>query len=370
MVLFGLFVLLLAAVAWFITEAHLSGDNLDRYDGGKRTPINADSPPSAAHHEVVGEMASFVSADSLPSGGSRLSAIRNAMDTMGDAADLENLTRIETVAEGVPAEWIFAPNADTSQRLLYIHGGAFTAGSPRSHRPITTALARRLGIAVLAIDYRLMPEASRQDGIDDCRRAYRWIHTHGPGNYHRARRVFVAGDSAGGNLTLSLLSWIRDVGAPPVDAAVALSPATDATFSSPSLRSNLETDPMLGPPLKRVVEAPNALLLWFAWLSAKISPAHPSVSPVRGDLQGLAPTLIHVSEAEILRDDAYRYYYKALEAGSPVTLESWEHMVHVWHIFEPRLPEAHQALDHISRFLQPYLLSVPAAPEPAAMAAG
>lgn len=348
--IFALFLLLFAAIAWFLTEAVLRGDNLDRYDGPKLTPINAGAPPSAAHHDVVANLTNLFTG--TQGEGNRLTAIRGAMERMGETVDLTDIELHEVVADGVKAEWVLAPNSARDRRLLYIHGGAFTAGSPKSHRPITTALARRLGVSVLAVDYRLMPENRRQDGIDDCHKAYRWILINGPLCWHPVESLCVAGDSAGGNLALNTIAWARDLGIRLPEATVAIAPATDATFSSPSIRNNLDTDPLLGPALRQVVAAPQSLLLWFGWLNGRISPAHPAVSPVRGDLHGLPPTLIHASEAEILRDDAYRYYYKALAADSPVTLETWEHVVHVWHIFEPQLPEAQQAFEHITRYVE------------------
>jgi acetyl esterase/lipase len=162
----------------------------------------------------------------------------------------------------------------------------------------------------------------------------------------------VAGDSAGGNLTLSLLSWIRDQGLRAPNAAVALSPATDASLGSPSLTGNMATDPMLGPLFKPLAKVPRTVLLWGAWLQTRMRPNHPVVSPVFGDLSGLPPLLLHASESEMLIDDSRRFVNKAAAAGSPVTLQTWNHMVHVWHIYYPQLPEAHQAFAEIGKFLQ------------------
>jgi ABC-type sugar transport system ATPase subunit len=131
-------------------------------------------------------------------------------------------------AGGVRAEWVLSPGADPARRTLYIHGGAFMMGSPRSHRTLTTRFSAMTGGAVLAIDYRLMPEHPRRAGIEDCRRAYRWLLANGPDGAAPAQAMFVAGDSAGGNLTLSLIAWARDTGLRAPDAAVALSPAASA----------------------------------------------------------------------------------------------------------------------------------------------
>lgn len=161
----------------------------------------------------------------------------------------------------------------------------------------------------------------------------------------------VAGDSAGGNLTLAVIAWARDEGLRAADAAVAFSPATDNTLTSPSLVANAPSDPMLGPAFGKLLRVPRFLLWWGSCFTNRISPTHPSVSPLRGDLSQLPPVLVQVSEAEMLYDDARRYVRKAQLAGSPVQLQSWPHMVHVWQIFNPELPEANEAFDCIEAFL-------------------
>jgi acetyl esterase/lipase len=132
---------------------------------------------------------------------------------------------------------------------------------------------------------------------------------------------------------------------------VALSPATDTTFRSPTLKTNMETDAMLGPVFKTMSRVPLPLLWWFSWLQSRISPRNPVVSPVYGDLSGLPPVLVHASEAEMLYGDAVRYVNRAVAAGSPAKLQSWTHMVHVWHMFYPQLTEAREAWDEIGKFI-------------------
>ena len=280
----------------------------------------------------------------------RLARMRSCMDAMMDGRTFASRF-VSTDAAGVAAEWVLAPGADPARRLLYVHGGAYTAGSPRSHRSITARLAEITGASVLAIDYRLMPEHPRRAGIEDCRSAYRWLIDNGPAGALPANALFVAGDSAGGNLTLSLVAWIRDQGLRAPDAAVALSPSTDSTLGSPSLRANLATDPMLGPIFRHLARLPRFVLLWGAWLQNRIRPADPVVSPLLGDLSNLPPLLIQASRAEMLVDDARRYANKARAAGSPVRLQTWSHMVHVWQIFDPDLPEAREAFGQIGTFL-------------------
>jgi len=109
---------------------------------------------------------------------------------------------------------------------------------------------------------------------------------------------------------------------------------------------------MLGPMFGRITKLPKSMVAWFGWLSNRMHPCDPRISPLRGDLANLPPTLVHASEAEMLLDDARRYVNKATAAGSEATLETWHHMLHVWHIFEPSMPEAQEAFEHIHRFMQ------------------
>jgi acetyl esterase/lipase len=280
-----------------------------------------------------------------------LAVLRNYMDNMSAHRSFD-AKFIPVDAGSVAAEWVLAPGVDGARRTLYIHGGAWIMGSPRSHRAITTRFSEITGGAVLAIDYRLMPEHPRMSGIEDCRTAYCWMLENGPEGNAPASAVYVAGDSAGGNLTLSLIAWVRDQGLRAPDAAVALSPATDGTLGSPSLRTNVATDAMLGPLFGRLTRVPRSALLWGAWMSHRIRPNHPIVSPVFGDLSNLPPVLIHASDLEMLLDDSVRYTNKARASGSPVTLQTWNHMVHVWHIFDPELTEARQSFDEIAKFLK------------------
>ena len=133
----------------------------------------------------------------------------------------------------------------------------------------------------------------------------------GPDGAAPAQAVFVAGDSAGGNLTLSLIAWVRDTGLRAPDAAVALSPLTDATLASPSMRANVHSDAMLGPLFGKLARVPRWLMLWVGWLQTRINPSDPVISPVRGDLSRLPPVLVQASEVEMLLDDARRYVNQA-----------------------------------------------------------
>jgi acetyl esterase/lipase len=255
-------------------------------------------------------------------------------------------------ATGVTGEWVLAPGADPDRRVLYIHGGAFIAGSPNSHRTITSRFSAVARAAVFAVDYRLMPEHRRQDGITDCQAAYRWILEHGPDGRGGPRRLYLGGDSAGGNLSLVLSAWARDEGLRRPDGVVALSPLTDCSYSGPSIRGNVVTDAMLGPLFGRLLKVPRPVLAWLFALENRFRPVDPQVSPLFGDLSNLPPTLVQVSEAEMLLDDARRYVNKARAAGSPARLQSWPGLLHVWQIMTPEVPEAVEAFERIGDFVR------------------
>src|SRR5574340_647193 len=284
-------VLVVVGGVWAVAAFHLRGADLSAFDGQVGERFGRGDAPGPEVRAVIASLGGIAERLRGVPMRQRNHVLRRIMDEMfaGRALGVQ-LRPVD--GEGVPGEWVLAPGADPRRRTLYIHGGAFTMGSPKSHRTLTARFSELSGGAVLAIDYRLMPEHPLRAGIDDCRRAYRWLLDHGPDGAAAATTVFVAGDSAGGNLTLSLIQWVRDAGLRAPDAVVALSPLTDTTLASPSLRTNLRTDPMLGPLFAALARFPTALLLWFGWLQTRINPRDPVVSPLRGDLSRLPPALL------------------------------------------------------------------------------
>ncbi|TDG15751.1 alpha/beta hydrolase [Seongchinamella unica] len=343
-------VLVILAVVAVVTRVYLNGPDLGKYDQPPGEQFGLGRPPSEAHAEVVASLGVGMGSVREAPRKDQLRLMRQYMDQISDGLDL-SASFTPANAAGVAAEWVQAPGADSLRRLLYIHGGAFVMGSPRSHRNITSRFSEVSGCAVLAIDYRLMPEHSRRAGVEDCRTAYEWMLANGPEGPSTAHKAYLAGDSAGGNLALMMSAWSRDHGSRKADAVVALSPLTDATLGSPSMKGNIETDAMLGPMLRGLARFPRPLLLWVGLFQNRTTPAHPTISPVFRDLHDLPPTLVHVSEAEMLCDDGRRYVNRAVSQGSPARLQSWQHVVHVWHMFYPQLPEACEAWDEIGKFL-------------------
>lgn len=340
----------LIVAAWAIAIFHLRGENRGNFDKQAGQSFATGAGLNAEHEAIAQSLQLFAGPMQKAPRKERLALMRAYMDNFSEGKEIVSSISAVTI-DGLAAEWVVAPNADSRRRVLYIHGGAFVMGSPKSHRVITSKFSEVANAAVLAIDYRLMPENRRIDGIEDCRKAYRWILDNGPEGEHAAAKVFVAGDSAGGNLTLSLIAWVRDQGLRAPDAAIALSPLTDSTLSSRSMKDNVASDIMLGPQFGKLTKVPQPVLLWTNWLSARIKPNDPIVSPLYGDLSNLPPVLLHASEAEMLVDDSRRYANKAAAAGSPVQLQTWAHVAHVWHIFDPELTEAREAFAEIRKFI-------------------
>jgi monoterpene epsilon-lactone hydrolase len=278
-----------------------------------------------------------------------LAANRRVVDRYGDVDPSVRVFDAEVRpldVAGVRCEWLLAPGADANRRLLYIHGGGWTAGGLDSHRPLSARLSGATGCAVLAVDYRLAPEHPFPAGLEDCIASYRWLCEHGPEGAAPARSVFVAGDSAGGNLTLALLLALKQRGLPLPNAAVPISPATDFLASGDSWHTRAARDPILtmGPEGIRMLSA--------AYLQGATTPEDPLASPLYGDFRGLPPLLFHVGDAEVLLDDSTRAAEKASKAGVDVTLEIYPDMPHVWHAFAPFLPEATRALEQIGAFVR------------------
>lgn len=249
------------------------------------------------------------------------------------------VTRESVSADGVPCEWIIPQEGQTELVLLYLHGGGFVYELTPPHMTMLAYLAQKMGVRVLAVNYRVAPEHPFPAALDDCVTAYRWLLKQGVG----ADAIGVAGDSAGGNLTLTLLMKLRDSGDPLPAAAACLSPVAD--LSGRHNEANAVTDPILHP---------KAVKYFHESYVAQNDERNPLISPVFGDWHGLPPLLVHAGEDELLREDAVRVEALARAAGVEVHLEIYPRMWHVWQLYL-ELPQAVQSLDEIAQFLKSYL---------------
>ncbi len=262
-----------------------------------------------------------------------------------------NVSLLPVSAAGVPCEWVLPPGLPPARVLLYLHGGGWITGWGNTHRRLLARRAAASAARGLAIDYRLAPEHPFPAALDDCVAAYRWLLR----SKVLPHDIVIAGDSAGGQLTITTLLARRAAGDPLPAAAVAISPATDLTSDT----GRLEHDDAL---LSRWA----ADYMARAYLAGQ-DPRLPLLSPVYADLAGLPPLLIQVGKAENLRGGALRLAERASAGGVDVTLEVWPEMWHVWHAFAPYLPEARQAIADIGNFARRHVKhSLAAADNPAA----
>ena len=265
---------------------------------------------------------------------------RAGFEQMGAMLPVESDVKSEPVdAGGGKAEWVTAPGADSARAILYLHGGGYVIGSINTHRGLAGRLSRAAKARVLVIDYRLAPEHPFPAAVDDAVAAYRWMLQQGL----QPTRIAVSGDSAGGGLTVATLVAIRDAKLPVPAAGAPISPWVDMEGIGDSMKSKADIDPM--------VQKDGLLNMAKAYLGGK-DPRTPLAAPLYADLSGLPPLLIQVGTAETLLDDSSRLAERAKKAGVQVTLEPWENMVHVWHLFAPMLDEGQQAIEKIGEFVR------------------
>ena len=242
-------------------------------------------------------------------------------------------------AATVPAEWLVAPGAHEDAAILYLHGGGYVIGSPRSHRHLAAAIGESTAAAALLPDYRLAPEHPFPAAVDDAVAAYRWLLDRGLA----PARIAIAGDSAGGGLTVATLLALRDAALPLPAAGVCISPWVDLTCGGATYTTRVEADP--------IVKHESVAAMATAYLAGNDAKT-PLASPLFADLRGLPPLLIQVGDDEVLLDDAVQLAERARKAGVETTLEVADKMIHVWHWFFPMLDEGQAAIDRIGAFVR------------------
>ncbi len=238
---------------------------------------------------------------------------------------------------GVPGERLEGPAPDNTV-LLYLHGGGYFACSAETHRSVTVYFALQ-GFRVFAPDYRLAPENQFPAAVDDAVAVYRSLLSAG----HTSERIVVAGESAGGGLTLALMLALRSAGIPLPAAAAVFSPWTDLAATGDSIRTNTDRCAMFsGSDI-----APSAL-----YYLGDSDPRNPLASPLYADFAGFPPLLIHVGGDEVLRDDSTRLAERARAAGVSVQLKIWPVVPHAWQLAPHLIPEARQSLRESVAFLR------------------
>lgn len=247
-------------------------------------------------------------------------------------------------ANGVPGEWITVAGSDPNRRLLYVHGGGYVIGSAATHRRLCEDIAAASGCSILNLDYRLAPEHPFPAAVDDAVAGLQFMQENGPDGPGAAESTFVAGDSAGGGLTLATLLAARERGAAMPNAAIGISAWTDMAVTGESISTRAEADPLI---------TDKAIIKQMAAAYVGDGDAEdPLASPVYADYAGLPPLLLQVGDAEVLLDDTRRAAERARAAGVDVKEEVWDEMFHVWHAFAPMLPEGREAIARIGEFIR------------------
>jgi len=263
---------------------------------------------------------------------------REFLDKMSAMSSRRPLGKYDVVG-GVSGEWQQASMGSADNVILYLHGGAYVIGSPASHRDMVGAIADAAQARAFIVDYRLAPETIFPGAVDDAVAAYKGLLENG----EKAGKIIIAGDSAGGGLTMATLVSLKEQGIELPAAAVCLSPWADLTFTGDSMIVKNKVDAMLG----------RDSLSWFAGLYlAGQDASHPLASPIFADLSGLPPLLIQVGSQEVLLDDAIRLNKAAKQAGVDVSLEVWDGQMHVWHLMSAIVPEGKHAIQVIGTFVK------------------
>jgi acetyl esterase/lipase len=254
------------------------------------------------------------------------------------------------IFESFAAEWVDAsPVAVTRDRVvLYLHGGGFVAGSPRSHRGLVSRLSERARGPVLSVDFRHPPEAPVETAVRDCVTAFEWLLDQG----WRADQVVIAGDGTGGTLAFSTALRLRDAGKPLPGGLVAMSPWLDLTLSGGTITTNARRDPLMSLPFAtRCVEV----------CAEDADLGDPRLSPVRAHASDLPPVLLQVGAGERLRGDSELMADRLMKASVPCTLQLWSRQVHGFQALAGLLPDSRRAIVAIGDFTRRVTPAAPAA---------
>lgn len=266
---------------------------------------------------------------------------RERLDEVGATWPVAEDIECESVdCDGVGGEWSIAPGSNADRVLLFFHGGGYCSGSIRSHRRLVTEAGRAARMRTLIIDYRRAPEHPFPAQHEDALAAWHFLRRMGIA----VGCIALGGDSAGGNLALSLIGRLRAVGEPLPSCAWLISPWTDLTMSGATLASKDAVDPIIH---KAYLEE-----LADAYVPAGIGRLDPLVSPLFAELANFPPLLIQVGSAETLLSDATRLAEAAGAADVDVRLEIWPHMIHAWPVWNAALEDGRRALSHAGAFIR------------------
>lgn len=246
-----------------------------------------------------------------------------------------------TVIEGIKAEWLVPAGADPEKLIFYIHGGGYVSGSCSDHRSFVSKFASFTGVSNLIFEYRLAPEHKYPAAVEDSVKVYKWLLASG----FKPENIIIAGESAGGGLTLATLLYLKDKNIPLPKAGVAISPWTDLSCQGQSYKTKNKVSPA---PL-------NSWHVFAQHYAGEASITNPYISPLFGDLKGLPPLFINAGMDDELFDDGRAFAEKARVAGVDITFRAGEKMLHCYPLLAPMFPEATEAMSEITAFIKKQL---------------
>jgi epsilon-lactone hydrolase len=321
------------------TRTHDTPGNIRGQEDGTHNDVGTEQDLTDEIEVAIQKLAGFM--DGKPN--ETAADIRLLMDGLGASFPMPSDTTVEDIdADGVPARWVTAAGSDADRAILLLHGGGFTAGSLTSHQRLAADLSMACGTRVLLVDYRLAPEHPFPAGLEDCLTAYQWLLSQGFKPGHLA----IAGDSAGGGLTISTALCLKDDGIDQPAALIALSPWVNLACDGETMDSKAKHDP---------IATQDGLLRCARDYLNGHDDKDPFVSPAFADLRGLPPILIQVGTREILLDDSRKLAVRARADDVPVRLEEWPGQIHDWHVMTDWMADARRALGGIATFVRRYM---------------
>jgi monoterpene epsilon-lactone hydrolase len=265
----------------------------------------------------------------------RANGLKNSK-RMGGAPKTVKIQRFDI--GGIQAEWLTPLDANHEQVILCFHGGGYVTGSIETYRMMCGLLANYTGVKVLIPNYGLAPENPFPAALDDALKIYRWLLEQG----YSSANIIVAGDSAGGGLSLAAVLALRDKNESLPAAVVCLSPWVDLTLKNETHTTKAEAEAVL---------RTDVLREWALCYTDETNLDNPLVSSVYADFHGFPPLLIQVGSDEILLGDSILLAEKAKAAGVQVELKIWDGMFHVWHALGDLIPESKMAFEEIGQFV-------------------
>lgn len=287
------------------------------------------------YKEMAGRMAANPDMD--------LATMRDMLGTLESLAAEPTEVNYEDVdAGGIHAILVTPANCDRDKVIVYAHGGGCVTGSPSSHRKLAGHLAKAAGVRALVPDYRLAPENPFPSQIDDLVSVHRWLRAQG----YAPEATAVAGDSAGGNLSIATVLKLKELGEPLPAAIVAFSPWLDMEVAGETMKSNADSDALISPEVSGLM----------AGMYLGEAPAtNPLANPLYADLAVLPPLFATAGGAETLRDNAEQVVEKARQAGVDATLELQAGQQHVYPFMAGRSKEADESINNAASWIKTHL---------------